>query len=391
MTTATLKPAPHSVGPVTRPEPRPKILLVDDRWENLLATEKVLRPLEAEIFKASSGNEALSLVLRHHFAIVLLDVQMPEMDGFETAVLMQEHESMAGVPIIFVTAISKEEKYASQAAEIGAVDYIFKPINPDILKSKVKVYLDLYVQREQILHLNAVLSQSNEELERFAYICSHDMQEPVRMMNAFAGLLADSSEHALDEGSRRYLNFILDNARRMQKMISDILTFSRVGREDVHFEKVDCDAILDEILSEFEDVIVSKRAQVTWAPLPCVETSSTLVRVLLQNLIGNALKFQNGDRPPEITIAAVRQGNFWRFSVKDNGIGIDEGFRTRIFTIFQRLHRKEEYPGTGIGLSTCRKFVQLCGGDIDFASTPGEGTTFFFTLPSKEARSHEAV
>ncbi len=124
-------------------------------------------------------------MLRHRFAVVLLDVQMPEMDGFETAMLMQEHESMRGVPIIFVTAISKEEKYATQAAEIGAVDYIFKPINPEILKSKVKVYLDLYMQREQILKLNTDLRQSNEELERFAYICSHDMQEPVRMMNSY--------------------------------------------------------------------------------------------------------------------------------------------------------------------------------------------------------------
>jgi chemotaxis response regulator CheB len=148
---------------------RPNILIVDDRKENLLATEKILRHLDAGIFQANSGNEALSLVLRHKFAIILLDVQMPEMDGFETAMLMQEHESMRGVPIIFVTAISKEERYATQAAEIGAVDYIFKPINPEILKSKVQVYLDLYVQREHILKLNTSLQQSNEELERFAY------------------------------------------------------------------------------------------------------------------------------------------------------------------------------------------------------------------------------
>lgn len=391
MTTATLKSVLRTAGQVSAVHARPKILLVDDRWENLLATEKVLRPLPADIFKATSGNEALSLVLRHDFAIVLLDVQMPEMDGFETAMLMQEHESMANVPIIFVTAISKEEKYASKAAEIGAVDYIFKPINPDILKSKVKVYLDLYVQREQIMHLNAVLSQSNEELERFAYICSHDMQEPVRMMNAFASLLAESSEQTLDDGGKRYLNFILDNARRMQKMISDILTFSRVGREDIILEAVDCEAILAEILAEFEDVIQQHGAQVAYGPLPTVRTSSTLVRILFQNLIGNALKFQVRGQPPVITIGASRLGGAWRIAVSDNGIGIDEKFRTRIFTIFQRLHRKEDYPGTGIGLSTCRKFIQLCGGDIDFSSAPGEGCTFYFTLPSEEVRSHEVA
>src|SRR5580698_1854438 len=180
-------------------EARPNILIVDDRKENLLATEKVLKNLDAGIFKANSGNEALSLMLRHKFAVVLLDVQMPEMDGFETAILMQEHESMRGVPIIFVTAISKEEKYATQAAEIGAVDYIFKPINPDILRSKVKVYLDLYAQREEILKLNENLQQSNTELERFAYICSHDMQEPARMMNSYASMLDERYGTVLDE------------------------------------------------------------------------------------------------------------------------------------------------------------------------------------------------
>jgi two-component system sensor histidine kinase/response regulator len=146
------------------PLTRPNILIVDDRWENLLATEKILRHLDAGIFTANSGNEALSLVLRHRFAVVLLDVQMPEMDGFETALLMQEHESMRGVPIIFVTAISKEERYASQAAEIGAVDYIFKPINSEILKSKVKVYLDLYVQREELLKIQGALEDAQARL-----------------------------------------------------------------------------------------------------------------------------------------------------------------------------------------------------------------------------------
>ena len=158
-------------GPLT--EQTPNILIVDDRKENLLATEKVLRPLRASIFKASSGNEALKLILRHRFAVVLLDVQMPEMDGFETAMLMQERESMRGVPIIFVTAISKEDRYATRAAEIGAVDYVFKPINPEILKSKVKVYLDLYMQREEILKLNTDLRQSNESWSR-----------PMRSLNA---------------------------------------------------------------------------------------------------------------------------------------------------------------------------------------------------------------
>jgi signal transduction histidine kinase len=370
-----------STPPTT--EAAPNILIVDDRKENLLATEKVLNRLHANIFKADSGNEALSLMLRHKFAVVLLDVQMPEMDGFETARLMQEQEAMRNTPIIFVTAISKEDKYATQAAEIGAVDYIFKPINADILRSKVKVYLDLYVQREQILRLNAVLTQSNEELERFAYICSHDMQEPVRMMNSYSELLEENCAGKLDAKGREYLGFIIANARRMQKMISDILNFSRVGREEVKMESVDCNQIAREVLEEFQTAIARRHARITVGKLPTLETSPTLLRVLLQNLIGNALKFQDGTRPPQVTLAAERRADAWRFSVADNGIGIDPAFHHKLFTIFQRLHRKEDYPGTGIGLSTCRKFIRLCGGDIDFSSVPGQGSTFTFTLPAK--------
>lgn len=368
-------------------EVRPKILIVDDRRENLLATEKILRHLNAGIFNANSGNEALSLVLRHRFAVVLLDVQMPEMDGFETAMLMQEHESMQGVPIIFVTAISKEEKYATRAAEIGAVDYIFKPINSEILRSKVKVYLDLYVQREHIVKLNASLQQSNEELERFAYICSHDLQEPARMMNSYAGILNEKYGTLLDEKGRKYLRFITDNALHMREMILEILAFSRVGREELKLETVDCNQVLSAVLAKFEDVIAKTAAQVDHEPLPTFRTSPTLMHVMFQNLIGNALKFQDGSRAPEISIRSEGRDGVWQFSVEDNGIGISPDFHDKIFTIFQRLHSKKDYPGTGIGLSTCKKFVELCGGAIWFESTPGQGTRFFFTLPQGTERA----
>lgn len=360
---------------------RPNILIVDDRRENLLATEKILKHLNASLFKATSGNEALSLMLRHSFAVVLLDVQMPEMDGFETALLMQEHEAMRGTPIIFITAISKEEKYATQAAEIGAVDYIFKPINPEILKSKIKVYLDLYIQREQILSLNATLTQSNEELERFAYICSHDLQEPVRIMNSYAELLEQKYVAALDDKGRRYLSFISTHAGHMKNIINDILAFSRVGREEIRLEEVDCAALAAEVLGELETPIREKQATVDSGELPTLVTSPTVVRVLLQNLIGNALKFQDGSRTPHIVINAERQAGAWQFCVRDNGIGIADEFHDRVFIIFQRIHLKEEYPGMGIGLSTCKKLVELIGGGIWFHSTPGLGTAFYFTIP----------
>ncbi|MDE3038801.1 MAG: hybrid sensor histidine kinase/response regulator, partial [Pseudomonadota bacterium] len=148
-------------------------------------------------------------------------------------------------------------------------------------------------------------------------------------------------------------------------------------------ESVNCNQIVHEILFEFETTIKEKNARITCSDLPTLETSPTLIRVLFQNLIGNALKFQDGGKPPEINITAQWQDKLWRFSIHDNGIGIDPAFHNKIFAIFQRLHRKEDYPGTGIGLSTCRKFIELCGGDIGFDSTPGQGSTFFFTLPQR--------
>jgi PAS domain S-box-containing protein len=246
----------------------------------------------------------------------------------------------------------------------------------------------LQAQLEEILKLNAVLRQSNEELERFAYVCSHDMQEPVRMMNAYACLLQEMYAGVLDDKGKKYFGMMSDNARRMQKMIQDILTFSRVGREEQTLEAVDSAVIAQEVLNEFEDTISEMGAIVTCAELPRLETAPTLLRVLLQNLVGNALKFHATARTPEVEIAARREGGVWRFAVRDNGIGIDPAFHEHVFTIFKRFHRQREYPGTGIGLSTCQKFVRLYGGDIGFDTVLGEGTTFYFTLPASMAANH---
>ena len=247
----------------------------------------------------------------------------------------------------------------------------------------IVIYVDLYGQRDEILKLNTELRQSYDELERFAYICSHDMQEPVRMMHLYAGMLMEDAHDGLDEISRRHLTLISDNAQRIRKMISDILQFSRIGRDPVPIEPVDCDAVLGEVLADFSREIAAKAARVTRAPLPVIATNQTLVRIVLQNLIGNALKYRDKLRAPEIDISARDEGKAWRFEVRDNGIGIDPAHEEAVFAIFQRLNRQEDYPGSGVGLSTCRKFLQLAGGEIGFVSSPGNGAAFWFTLPKK--------
>lgn len=245
-------------------------------------------------------------------------------------------------------------------------------------------YFDLYIQHDEVLKLNATLRQSNEELERFAFICSHDLQEPVRMMNLYASFLAEAESVQSDDEAMRYVGKIRDSAEHMRRMISDILTFSQIGREPVETEVVDCNAVLQSVLAEFADTIIRTSATVNAGPLPVLISSRTLVHSLLHNLIGNALKFQDGHRPPQVDISAIRDGQMWRFLIRDNGIGMDESHTEQVFTLFRRLNRKEDYPGTGIGLAICRKFVRMAGGDIGFTSRPGEGTLFFFTLPVRE-------
>ncbi len=246
----------------------------------------------------------------------------------------------------------------------------------------VLVWYDLYTQREEVLQLNDSLRQSNEELERFAYICSHDMQEPVRMMSLYAEMLLEDASPRLDEADRRHVAFIVRNSHVIKSMISDILIFSRVGRDPIAFQPVNSDAILNDVLLELEPEIARRHAKIRFSDLPTLRTNPTLLRLLFQNLIGNALKFQLGARPPEIVVTATATTDkAWRFDVRDNGIGIDERYRDEVFAIFRRLHTRDEFPGNGIGLSTCRKFVNLVGGSIDFTSTPGKGTNFFFVLP----------
>lgn len=362
---------------------RPKILIVDDRKENLVATRKILRRLDADIVEAASGTEALSQMLRNPFAVVLLDVQMPEMDGFETASLMQEDASMRNTPVIFVTAINKEEHYANHAAELGAVDYIFKPINPLILESKVRVYVNLYRQQQRIQRLNEVLSQNNEELERFAYICSHDLKEPARNILSFATLYSELDAKEKIEVGAGYVESIIKSSRRMMDLIQGVLDYSRIGGKSESFVEVDCGQILANLEKDFEHTIRERKVHIEYLDLPPIRGNRIQIMQLFQNLIGNGIKFNDKDNV-HIRISCREKSREWEFSVADNGIGIDPRYHAKIFDMFQRLHNREEYPGSGIGLALCRRIVKLHNGRLWLQSEPGGGSTFFFTLPKNE-------
>jgi signal transduction histidine kinase len=223
------------------------------------------------------------------------------------------------------------------------------------------------------------LSRSNEELQQFAYVASHDLQEPLRMVASFTQLLAKRYNGQLDNDARDFIKFAVDGATRMQTLIGDLLTYSRVGTQMKPLEPVSCERIVDQVLSTFRLAISENHASITRGPLPEVMADRTQLSQLFQNLISNAMKFRREDAP-RIHISAEMNGAGWKFTVSDNGIGIQKEHEQRIFVIFQRLHTKVEYPGTGIGLAICKKIVERHGGRIWIEPSPEHGTTFCFTL-----------
>ena len=225
------------------------------------------------------------------------------------------------------------------------------------------------------------LARSNTELELFASVASHDLQEPLRMVASYMELLGQRYQGKLDDKANRWIGFAVDGVVRMKQLINDLLEFSRVGTRGKAFAPTDCEVVLKHVLQNLQQAIKDTGASVTRGRLPTIPADDTQMAQVMQNLIANAIKFR-GTQPPVVRVEAERNDEGWRFSVRDNGIGIDSQFAERIFVIFQRLHTREEYPGTGIGLAVVKKIIERHHGRIWVESQLGQGTTFFFTLPA---------
>ncbi len=235
---------------------------------------------------------------------------------------------------------------------------------------------------EDLIKAMEELSRSNRDLEQFAYAVSHDLQAPLRTISGFAQILAEQHRSKFDAETDKCINFIAAGAMRMQRMIEDILTYSRVGRRGAEFSAVDFEPLLSQAIENLHASIEERGAVITRDPLPAAKADQSQMILLFQNLLGNAIKFSAG--PPHIHVSAARKGSEWVFSVRDNGIGIDPGQFGRLFILFQRLHTEKEYPGTGVGLAVCKKIVERHGGKIWVESEPGKGSTFYFSLPASD-------
>jgi PAS domain S-box-containing protein len=236
---------------------------------------------------------------------------------------------------------------------------------------------------DELVMINAELARSNAELEQFAYVATHDLQEPLRAVASCVQLLQKRYEGQLDDKAREFITHAVDGTKRMQTLINDLLAYSRISTDAQVFVSTNCELVLQEALANLTVAIAESDAVVTQDALPMVSGDATQLTQLFQNLVGNALKFR-GERPPKIHIGVARKNGDWRFSVADNGIGMESQYFERVFLVFQRLHTRKEYQGTGIGLAICKKVVERHGGRIWAESEPGQGATFCFTIPGKK-------
>lgn len=519
------------------------ILIVDDRRENILPLKKILELHGFSVDTAESGEEALKKVLNTAYSVIILDVQMPDMDGFEVATAIAGFSKAKDTSIIFLSAVNTEKRFITKGYTSGGVDYLIKPADPDILVLKVKLFQKLYEQQRELraaqeslhnevevrkqaqdelavrvqelqvvltslpqlaftlssagqleyandhwlryathktafpevhpedefcdaltdalaqgveftrevrlkeltsgayryhllrviplrqqngisrwigtftdIHVqkqatelleqevairthelrfkNAELEQTNNELQQFTWVVSHDLKEPLRKIQ----LLNDTIRVKYlkeNEEALSYLDRSIRSSARMSALINDLLAYSRLSTPEP-FQPTDLNSLLDELLLDFDETISSKGATITIGPLPVIDAIPTRIRQVFQNLISNSLKFSKEGVPPVIQISAERidtkefngtpsaHGEFCRISVQDNGIGFDEKFLDRIFIIFQRLHARSSYEGTGIGLAIAKKNVDKHYGLISARSRVGEGTCFIFILPVRQ-------
>ncbi|MFB9107780.1 response regulator [Flavobacterium gyeonganense] len=399
------------------------VLIVDDIKANILALKKTLELHNIDVDTAESGEEALKKILQINYSLIIMDVQMPGLDGFEVVKILSGNKKTKDIPVIFLSALNIEKKYIFKGYETGAVEYITKPVDSDLLILKVKTFLKIYEQQNQLREMKELLSKEikirkeaqdnleikitertkeliikneelelkNHELQQFAWVVSHDLNEPIRKIQIFIKIIKDLYL-AKDDKAVDYVNRTIKSAERMQTLITDLLAYSRLSAK-VQPEKTDLNEVLQEVLSDFDYLIERKNATIKTNVLPTIDSIPSQLRQVFQNLIGNALKFSNNTENPiiEITSELIEtkdfdakpspNGDYCRITVKDNGIGFDEIYLDRIFIIFQSLNDRQSYEGTGIGLAIAKKIIEKHNGLITAKSQIGKGASFIMVLP----------
>jgi signal transduction histidine kinase len=406
------------------------ILIVDDHPENLFSLKSLLQLNAYDVDTAASGEEALKKILRNEYNLIILDVQMPGMDGYEVAEAVNSLNKTRDIPIIFLSAVNTDKRFVAKGYSSGGADYLAKPFDPELLLLKVKTFVRLYEQTRELKHmqdmlkkeiesrkraqaevesmnqsleekveqrtrellyLNQDLENRNAELAQYAFLASHDLQEPLRKILTFSRIIREKYL-AERPDAHEQMEKVIASTERMRDLIHDLLNHSNLSGKS-QFSTIDLNVVLENTLSDLELPIKEKNARMLIGKMPVLEAVPGQMRQIFQNLISNALKFSREDLQPDIHIwsefiskkdldaVAVEKGAFVRIKVQDNGIGFDEAYRDKIFTIFQRLHGRSEYEGTGIGLAIVKKIVEKHNGLIGARSQEGAGASFILVLP----------
>lgn len=383
----------------------PEILIVDDDPGMVQALAKALRPLGRLRF-ATLGVDALRLIDESCPDIVLLDAQMPGLSGFEVLDAIRGNPALADLPVIMVTSHA-EADFEQAGLEKGAADFIAKPIRPAIVQARVRTQLrlkqandalkqmsatdrqnlalaldELRLSHDRLQHTADDLRQANESLLQFVRIASHDLREPLNTMVQFVGLVEEDMAHAMPEAVRGYLRLVQGAGARMRTLLDDVVRYARLQKgESEPVVPVSLDAVLAELRDALAAALSERGATLEIGPLPVVTGHPSLLALMFQNLLGNALKFVPPGRAPHVRVSAEVDRGVATVRVEDNGIGIAPEHIERLFQPFQRLHRQSEYEGTGLGLALSRQIAEAHGGRIGVNSTPGEGTCFVVHLP----------
>jgi signal transduction histidine kinase len=367
--------------------PQVNILMVDDREENLAALEAILSDLGQNLVRASSGRAALRYLLEQDFAVILLDVQMPDMDGFETATLIKARERSQLTPIIFLTANSNDASCIFRGYSVGAVDYVTKPFVPEILKAKVKIFIELFYARHEIqmqtqeLHAqNLRLENVNKELEAFADAASHDLRAPLRTIHGFSKIVMEDYGDKLDAQGKDYLKRIVAGVDEMQALIHDLLQLSRITQSEMCKESFDLSALAEDVIYGLMAREPERQVETVIAPKIYVHGDRRLLRIALENLLSNAWKFSARQTSAKIEFGMTTNDSKQIYFVRDNGAGFDMAAKERLFQPFSRLHAQSEFAGTGIGLVTVHRVINRHGGNIWATGAVDKGATFYFTL-----------
>ena len=370
------------------PKTRLRALLVED---DPLDATLVLRALYQEGFDIAADivqDEAAFIrsLRANPPEIVLADYNLPNWKGMEAlAVLRREG---LDIPMIVVSG-ALGDVMAVECIKQGATDYVLKDgltRLPEAVRRALREKHERWLRHEMEEDLARKvdeLARSNGDLEQFAYVASHDLQEPLRMVRAYTQLLGEKYKGRLDEDADKFIGYASEGALRMQVLIQDLLAFSRVGRKETAYTSVDCNAVMEEVRQTLTSAIEESGAVVTSASLPSVWADHTQMAQVFQNLVGNGIKFR-GKEPPVVSVQAEKADQYWLFNVSDNGIGIAPEYADNVFVVFQRLHARTEYPGNGIGLAICKKIVERYGGKIWVESRPGSGCSFKFTMPFRD-------